>query len=178
MMKEMGSGSRRLGLKRNINEMKLYDKSTFMSMNKDKDTSLVESLVRRFEAMLSVDILGDMKELDMKNVRFENTYKSPGKRRRLCGDKRPRRSPERPSRSQARQISATLLGGEAAAGRRGQVQEHGIGQWPCTNQTQLHVLQHQQVGLVPKQGGDGGHIHQALARVVLRNLPNILVTLS
>ena len=124
---EMGSELRRMGLKRNVNEMKLCERSTFIKTNNE---SLVESLVRRFEAMSSGDILGDMKGLDIKSVRFENTYESPGKRRRLCGDERPRTSPARPSRRQARQISATLLGGEAAAGRRGQVQQHGIGHVP------------------------------------------------
>ena len=42
---------------------------------------------------------------------------------------------------------------------------------------EVHVLQHGQVGLVARQG-DGGHVHHAFGRVVIKNLVDNLVRLG
>ena len=42
---------------------------------------------------------------------------------------------------------------------------------------EVHVLQHRQVRLEPRQG-DGGHVHHAFGRVVIKNLVDNLVRLG
>ena len=59
-----------VGLKRNISEIKLPEISTFMNMVTDNSTGQVGSLVRQFDTMSSGGHLRDMKELEMRNVKF------------------------------------------------------------------------------------------------------------
>ena len=68
-------------------------------MVNDDTTGQVGGLVRKFEAMVTYgDILKQKSEVRMTKMRFETTNKSPGKRRRMCGEEqaRPRAGLHRP----------------------------------------------------------------------------------
>ena len=70
-----------------------------MFMVNDNTIGQVGGLVRKFKAMMtSRDNLKEMSEVRMTEMRFETTYESPGKRRRMCREEQaiPRAALHRP----------------------------------------------------------------------------------
>ena len=70
-------------LKTNVNEIKIQKDRRFDDMINDKVTGHVGGLVQKFEMMTTGENLKRMTEIRMADI-IENSYQSPGKKRRLC----------------------------------------------------------------------------------------------
>ena len=83
MTGRLGSMTMAPALKRNVSEIKMHGGKMFMG--NDNASGQVGGLVRKFKAMMtSRDNLKEMSEVRMTEMRFETTYKSPGKMRKMC----------------------------------------------------------------------------------------------